>query len=100
MATEDPSIFAHLLDKAWAVVGVLLGVVWKDHDSKLKETAERLDKKADKDDLKHALEHIEKLYLRAEEDREKVRERSERNMTQMIQMRKEIIDELRRGNGT
>lgn len=95
----DVGIFSQLLEKAWLIIGALLGLVWRDHNTKLTETAEKLDEKADKDDLAKALTHIEKLFNNAESDREKTRDRFDKTMAMMVDMRKDIIGEVRRGNG-
>ena len=85
------------IDPEYIVYGKLAGMAlgftvtiaiptwWKYHsyiDKRFREKRELMDKieakKADKEDLKRALDHIERLYEKAEHDRERVREYHER----------------------
>ncbi len=73
MSTPDPegmSLLAKVMASAAAVVGPLWGIhKWIDG---------RLDKKANKDDMKRCLEHIDRLYQNAEQDRAETRSGFER----------------------
>ena len=83
--TIDPSILSKAADWIWAGVIGLVGIIYKSNEKKLEALAATIDHevrcarieikgKADSEDVKKALGHIEKLFDNAEQDRKIMRD--------------------------
>ena len=90
----DSGILAKALDWLWAGVLALVGIIYKTNEKKLEKLDEKIEhevrcarielkSKADADDVKGALNHIETLFANAETDRSKTRDMIEKASDRM-----------------
>lgn len=89
MPTPDPEGMS-LLAKIASGAGSVIGAAW----GGMVYLNGRFDKKADKDDVKRALSHIEKLYENAEQDRKTLHECVDKLGDQMHENHVELIREI------
>ena len=90
----EPTFVAKVVDWLWAIVLGTIGLLWKNNESKLQTLADKLDKKADAQDVKEMLRHIDRLYEQAETGRVATRDYYDKAMNAMREQQSEFMQAI------
>lgn len=92
---QDAEFWKWLFDHVWVPLVGLVAWVWKMSIGRLDRIEAALETKADKEDVRKALAHIEKLYSNAETDRKTVRDLHDKAVEQMNRNHAEVLNAIR-----
>lgn len=83
MTSEDPTVWQWIADKVWLVLGVLIGIVWKQNEDKIGAIKGSLKEAQERTDAELAVQrsHIAKIFDKMEAHSQRAEDRHHELLT-------------------